>query len=425
MNYFFDAHFHAMTLSHPNFLSFFDSLDEGGIGELVSGGLSPAYILTPANLKKLQFIHSVMNTLTVFERPIGEIFAMMEDDLMGKFQRPDETSRATDIVYPEKPYIRDGIFHFRNTPYEKLGMCPLVMDFSRDKQEWKKLYYSADQQEKILTYLEDTLEGIHWYHKERPEGLFEFFPFLGINPVMHELPFIENLLNTYVTTEHRILTPKQKGKKKYQKKRFYGIKFYPPLGTNPWPEESHEREKFEFIYDFCESNRIPITTHCDDQGFRGVPSKIAWQNTAPKSWKPALQAYPNLMVNFAHFGRQYSFSGKKAFQRISHLGKSFPDSEWFYDILDLMREFPHVYTDVSFSGGSHAFYQSLFDYITEAGDTIAPHLLERIMFGSDFSVNLLKVESYTNYYRIFETSPFEDQHIRTFSSINPTRFLGL
>jgi predicted TIM-barrel fold metal-dependent hydrolase len=47
------------------------------------------------------------------------------------------------------------------------------------------------------------------------------------------------------------------------------------------------------------------------------------------------------------------------------------------------------------------------------------------MFGTDFQVNLAKVESYSNYLRIFETSPFSDEEIEKFASENPLRFLGL
>ena len=73
-----------------------------------------------------------------------------------------------------------------------------------------------------------------------------------------------------------------------------------------------EREKIEYIYQFCEKNRVPIITHCDDQGFRGINSKIAQRYTAPISFKPALEKYPNLIIDFAHYGRQYNPFGKRA-----------------------------------------------------------------------------------------------------------------
>ena len=45
------------------------------------------------------------------------------------------------------------------------------------------------------------------------------------------------------------------------------------------------------------------------------------------------------------------------------------------------------------------------------------------MFGTDFSVNLMKVESYTSYYRIFEESPFSNEDIHRFVHTNPLRYM--
>ena len=50
---------------------------------------------------------------------------------------------------------------------------------------------------------------------------------------------------------------------------------------------------------------------------------------------------------------------------------------------------------------------------------------DRILFGSDFSVNLLRVESYLNYYYIFDSSPLSDEFVHKIVSTNPMSFLGL
>ncbi len=51
--------------------------------------------------------------------------------------------------------------------------------------------------------------------------------------------------------------------------------------------------------------------------------------------------------------------------------------------------------------------------------------LKRILFGSDFSVNLFKLESYTQYYNIFDNCPFTDFEIDLLASQNPIEFIGL
>lgn len=427
MDYFFDTHFHAMTLAHPSFISFIESI-EGGLPEFITGGaLSPSYIFTPSNRKGMQMLYTLMNALSAFERPIGEIFAMMEDDLMGRYQQPAERNRSqANLAYPEQSYIRDGKFHFRNRTYDKLAMCPLVMDFSQDQKEWDKIYYTCAQPERILGYAKDTVDGIDWYYSNRQEGLFEFYPMLGINPAVHDIGFIEDLLQL-IRTDHRRIAPAEAISPTLERrKRFYGVKIYPPLGTDPWPEDVKELEKVKLIYQFCVDNDVPIISHCDDQGFRGVSAKLAWQYTSPATWKPVFENFPTIKVDFAHYGKQYSIvSNKRPLSLISAVASKMPESGWFYEIVDLMKEYPGVYADVSFSGTTPDFYEHLLHFIEDSEPDVADKLLERTMFGSDFSVNLLKVESYTNYYRIFELSPFSDQQVVAFSQTNPMRFFGI
>ncbi len=427
MEYFFDTHFHAMTLAQPSFISFIESIQDGLPEFLTSGALSPSYILTPANRKGSQMMQTLMNALSAFERPIGQIFAMMEDDLLGKYERPENrTHFPPNYMYPDAPYIREGKLHFRNRTYSKLAMCPLVMDFSEDQKEWNSIYYKITQPERIMAYAKDTVEGIDWYYKNRPQGLFEFYPILGINPAVHDADFVGQILDMIRTDGRRIDPVQIATGKAGREKRFYGVKIYPPLGTNPWPSDPAELEKMQMIYQFCVDNDVPIVTHCDDQGFRGIPAKTAWQYTAPMSWRPVFEHYPMIKVDFAHFGKQYSLSSnKRPMAFLSSLATKMPDSGWFYDIVTLMKEYPGVYADLSFSGSTPEFYANLLHFINDSGPEEADAILSKTMFGSDFSVNLTKVESYTNYYRIFEQSPFSDDQVHAFTTVNPMRFYGI
>ncbi len=45
------------------------------------------------------------------------------------------------------------------------------------------------------------------------------------------------------------------------------------------------------------------------------------------------------------------------------------------------------------------------------------------MFGSDFMINLAKVRSYADYFRIFGASPLSAEQKRSYASENPRRFL--
>jgi hypothetical protein len=410
MNYFFDQHFHLMHISHPNLLSFFSSL-EGGIPDLVtSGTLSPSYILTNKNRRGSVLLNRLTNTLTTFEQPIGQTLVMMENDLKGCF-----TSHEEDAPYPQQPYIRDNKMHMRDKVYDKLAMCPLLMDFSANKIREENLYYPAPKEQKILDYVADTLEGFAYYHKTHPDGLFEFFPFLGINPPVHSIDFIQELLETYIIKDRE---------SKEAKQQFYGIKFYPPLGYNPWPADKDEQKKVTLIYEFACAYDIPIMTHCDDQGYRGIPAKEAWKYTAPFSYKPVLARYPTLRIDFAHYGWQYNQLQKNPLTLISNLTSKMPDSPWFYEITELMGLYPNIYADVSFSGTTFDFYVLLSNYLNSLEEETRNNIISRSLFGSDFSVNLFKVESYSSYYRIFEQSPLTDEILHAMVSTNPMRFMN-
>lgn len=410
VDYFFDQHFHVMHISHPNLISFLSSLETGIPDLITSGSLSPNYILTSKNRKGPMLLNRLSNTLTTFEQPIGATLVMMEDDLRGTFASHDD-----DAPKPELPYIRDGRMHMRGKSYEKMAMCPLLMDFSSNKIRKDALYYPSSNEQKILDYVQDTLQGFAYYRKERPDGLFEFFPFLGINPPVHSLSFIKELLATYVTTDG-------KGRRK---KQFYGIKLYPPLGYDPWPSDELEREKVLCIYEFCNLYDIPIMTHCDDQGFRGVPAKEAWKYTAPSAYKPILARFPTLRIDFAHYGWQYTPLQKNPLTMLSSLTSKVPDSPWFYEITDLMLHYPNIYADVSFSGTNPDFYVQFTNYLNSLDEEKRQTILSRSLFGSDFSVNLMKVESYTSYYRMFEQSPLSDDEIHAMVCLNPLRFMKL
>ena len=233
--------------------------------------------------------------------------------------------------------------------------------------------------------------------------------------------FIEELLETYVRKD---FSPQWKIRGGKEPKLFRGVKFYPPLGTNPWPERKKDREKVAYIYQFCERHSLPLITHCDDQGFRGVTAKLAQQYTNPGAWNAVLEHYPQLKVDFAHYGRQYNPIGKSPIKAL--LDKSWTNDPWFTEIIDLMARFDTVYADFSFSGSDPNFYQELHTFIYDLEeDELRERILNRSMFGTDFTVNLAKVESYTNYLRIFEQSPFSDSDIERFVCANPMRFLNL
>ncbi len=366
-------------------------------------------------MKRDNLLNVLTNTISAFSRPIGEIFMMMEDDLQGMYSSERKKEYA-----PLLPYIHDGKFHIRSLEAEKIIMIPLIMDFSQDQKELDSIYYTFPAEDRITPYIKATVKGMREYYEKRPDGLFEFYPFMGINPKLHSTAFMEHLLMRYVNTS-RAMHPDHE----VPKKPCYGIKIYPPLGFKPWPDDAQTLEKHRLLYAFCEKHRVPIITHCDDQGFRGIAAEEAWKLTDPASWRPVLENYPELKIDFAHFGKQYSITSRSNIQSIAARLRHHPDSPWFMSIISLMQEYDGVYADLSFSGCTPDFYAGLVSFIREQKDTARERIMDRILFGSDFSVNLLKIESYTEYFSIFEDSPFTDEEIERIGERNMLRFLGL
>ncbi len=290
-------------------------------------------------------------------------------------------------------------------------------------------------------------ETQNWYTK-RDSKLFEIYPFMGLNTQNYTLDELIKLLdkffkdfhkeekaedrknklfekmgmldsNMYRDEEIKNLTKEEKNEKEtlfwnknhiasdYQH-AFAGIKVYPQLGFDPFPEDdSWEFEKVKYLYKYCIDKRIPITTHCSDGGYKTDDND---ELTSPSKWKKVLEykykdeegkeiKFENLTLNFAHFGSQKN-------------GKT----EWKKSIIELIKKYDNIYTDISCK--DKAYYNSLED---DLKDEI---LQNRILFGSDFSINMLVTgtDSYNENLQDFvEAKSLE--HKVNLCERNPERFL--
>ncbi len=208
---------------------------------------------------------------------------------------------------------------------------------------------------------------------------------------------------------------------------FAGIKVYPPLGFDPWPDPAEadvlsgprerstmrrryafERRKVEFLYAFCQKKGIPVTTHCGDSGFQVEDRERSLAFTCPDRWANALHEFPNLKLNFAHFGTQ-----AEAGPRL-----------WMQRIIDLMRDFPNVYADFSYRGVDPGYYDRLAAVLRALPVGQAGIVKTRILFGTDFLINLIDTGSYQDYLGTFvDTKALSPEDKVLFSEINPARFL--
>ena len=190
---------------------------------------------------------------------------------------------------------------------------------------------------------------------------------------------------------------------------FAGIKVYPPLGFDPWPDDRKEKDKVIILYDYCIKKGIPITTHCSNGGFSA--DRYAADNyTAPgMRWIKVLEKYPELKINFAHFGLQSNFL------------LFFRRTEWRNSIIKLISEYPNVYTDISDLSLSNPSCKYLEDLIERNSNN--HKLKNRILFGTDFLISLIWTNSYNESYNSFIETNYLKSHKENFCSNNPEKFL--
>jgi predicted TIM-barrel fold metal-dependent hydrolase len=192
---------------------------------------------------------------------------------------------------------------------------------------------------------------------------------------------------------------------------FAGIKLYPPMGFDPWPDGIDEKMKnVEALYNLCEEKKIPITAHCSDGGFAVADNATDYTN--PEKWRQVLVRHPGLKLNLAHFGKQGNVMG------FIHR------HEWRETVVDLILSHDDVYTDISCLAFDEDFYDDFSEFLGQFELEKRVKLTERILFGSDFMINLLWANSYNEYLDVFvKTDWINATEKFHFCNENPLRFL--
>jgi predicted TIM-barrel fold metal-dependent hydrolase len=196
---------------------------------------------------------------------------------------------------------------------------------------------------------------------------------------------------------------------------FLGLKMYPALGYHPDPgsiyNDPQTNDELNKIYDYCESRRVPITVHCSPGGAYSNDilrqKAVRAELTRPESWVGVLRRYPRLQLNLAHFGQDLvSINDPKS---------------WAYEIRELVRAYPGVYTDLAYNKGallantSRAYLAALTDILDN--DRI---LKDRVMFGTDWSMTR---HTWTEQEYVQPFLRLGDERLRLIGLENPLDFL--
>lgn len=396
---FYDIHMHAFNLSHPYLLAFIQRLKIHQILVLNSLLGPVASLLIGQNLNKIK------NMLAVMENDIGSFFLLMEEYL----KRDSKT-----------PLLIDGKLQIGGNVYSKIVLTPLMMDFGfKDINDNPNTYYNELSQKPIVEQVIDVFNGIKKYKNQSAGRVFEIYPFLGLNTKNYDMGRIEKMLDKYFGGYQSSRQNLYHNMGEFNgdiehlgSNSFAGIKLYPPLGFNPWPDNKKELDKVKYLYRYCSDKGIPITTHGSEGGFVVVTKKEAKDYTSISKWAGVLKEYPSLRINLAHFPIRDRFLG------------IFPKKKRLKEILELVLNYDNVYVDFSNRAINDQYYVLLKRLFEGLSDELRVKLKKRILFGSDFTINLMSIQSYNSYLDIFsKTTTFDEEEKNCFCSTNPERFL--
>jgi hypothetical protein len=414
---FYDIHFHTMDLSHPNMTAFIERIKGNKISftSILQFVLNKIISIFSKN-RKLS-LKNTQNLLSYMESSIKCDFLILEHFLKIKEPSINENNKLI----------------MGNTIYDKIVLCPLIMDFNNKNISNKDVFYNLPPQKPVVEQSNDLLGAISTYfnyeldqnnlskvvilksNKQKNERLFEIYPFMGINTENYNLKELKDLLNKYFTDFSRNDTKEERQQKLFSamgefkgdledeencKNIFAGIKLYPPLGFQPWPDKSSEElSKVSELYKFCVTKNIPVTTHCSTGGFKIEKDALKYSDPG-NQWKQVLEKYPELKINFAHFGK-----GNK---------------KWQKTIIEYLQDDrKNVFTDFSCNTGTDFYYKKISKLINRD-----PELQDKILFGSDFMINLLWYKSYNDYINVFvNTSELSSNLKESFVNKNAEWFL--
>lgn len=451
----FDVHFHAFNLSHPNFSAFVDRLN---LRPTFKFTISRIFFYLMGKLKiftaSLKSTRNLKQTLLHLRTGKGSddtnlsikamnLISIMDNDIEDYFLYLEY------FLENSKEFMSQMEYSGKN----KIILTPLIMDFGLSEKKFdtafeNQIFYKFPPQKSVIKQVKDLFYGIKRYydfsiqvsekiidgttmfdikHKisdknisEKIESkLFEIYPFMGLNPLNNSFTQLQNLLEKYFG-EYDL--NKYSGDVLYNK--FYnklgifdgnvyekgfnynflfaGIKMYPPLGFDPYPENnSEEMAKNKYLFDFCEKRGIPITVHCSDGGFVTIKDNILF--TSPHRWENVLYKFPKLKLNLAHFGHQTD---------------TFHPDSWRNKIISMIEKYDNLYTDLGDLGSNNAFYNELIMRVNKN-----KILADRVLFGSDFMINLLGNNSYNDYLFKFFNSDIDQELKNKFCNTNPAKFL--
>lgn len=318
----------------------------------------------------------------------------------------DDRNRARLIRYLEQMFPGDNDLFDRLATYAELT----YYDKQLELFERVRAYYKDTSTRFVVLPMDmsqmrrgPVMEGIRKQHKELAE-LRDQYP-KQVIPFAHVDPRREDLKTEL---RHAIETL-----------GFRGIKVYPPLGYAPTDPS------LAWLFGYAQKNNLPVMTHCSKGGVRrpyglGYTQAVKLRQTRPSAWRPVLEKFPELRVCLGHFGGDAAWD--------EYLNPVHPsdtmaawnygdDENWVEEIISMVKVFPNLYTDVSYSIFDKDIVKPLKKILRD------PDVRKKVLYGSDFYMSEQEKRSETKVFKGLK-SRLGDQLFNQIAEVNPVAWLG-
>lgn len=350
-------------------------------------------------------------------------------------------------VYRYNPLMFDLEMSFRNKyskPESKVSMSPVndnvekymdmflqkLKDSGVKRKLWKSLERGLKLMSSVMTIDSDKVPNFDQQIKELCNLKIQYtdnmYPFLAVDP---RRPNMSEYITKFVGAD----------------KPFRGIKLYAPNGYSPTdPHLFDDATAFvdgQSLYSWCIQNNVPIMAHCSNAGFATFadelevmgdvyypmqdppfehfdkPTKIHFKYNLlhggfgkavreravrlnhPQLWNKVLAKYPTLTLCLAHFGGE--------------------GADWRAEIAQLMMTYPNCYTDLSCITSPERLKTICNEYFSSNNK-----ISDKIMYGSDFFLNMLGNISFETYYNQFKDA-FSEEQLYHMSCVVTERYLSV
>jgi uncharacterized protein len=215
-----------------------------------------------------------------------------------------------------------------------------------------------------------------------------------------------------------------------EEKGFTGIKIYPALGYFPYDE------RLRPVWDYAQKYALPVMTHTSHGGpyyrnkltekdfansrIGNIPLKgksnheLSAYYTHPANYRYLLADYPKLKICLAHCGGDIEWD--RYLDDPSLKGIPEIDKDWLTLCIDLMLEFPTLYTDISSTLYTKRFISVLRVLLR---DKI---IRKKILFGSDFY--MVEFEGKEKSFSFDVRGLLDEVEFSQIAEINPKKFLA-